>query len=126
MSQSLAATLEQLVFAKRHLILVSFAIVTAIMGYFALQLRPDAGFEKSIPLKHPYMQTFVEHQAEFGGANRILIALSARDGDIFSADFFHALKAVRRKKRGAPVEAAPLSTARQNMKVSRGCLPDHR
>ncbi len=94
MSQSLAATLERLVFAKRHLILVSFAIVTAIMGYFALQLRPDAGFEKSIPLKHPYMQTFVEHQAEFGGANRILIALSVRDGDIFSADFFRALKAV--------------------------------
>ncbi len=94
MSQSLAATLERLVFAKRPLILVSFAIVTAIMGYFALQLRPDAGFEKSIPLKHPYMQTFVEHQAEFGGANRILIALSVRDGDIFSADFFRALKAV--------------------------------
>ena len=94
MSQSLAATLERLVFAKRQLILVSFAIVTAIMGYFALQLRPDAGFEKSIPLKHPYMQTFVEHQAEFGGANRILIALSVRDGDIFSADFFHTLKAV--------------------------------
>ncbi len=94
MSQSLAATLERLVFANRHLILVSFAIVTAIMGYFALQLRPDAWFEKSIPLKHPYMQTFVEHQAEFGGANRILIALSVRDGDIFSADFFHTLKAV--------------------------------
>ncbi|MCC6170579.1 MAG: MMPL family transporter, partial [Gammaproteobacteria bacterium] len=45
-----------------------------------------------LPLKHEYMQTFVEHQAEFGGANRVLIALVARDGNMFTPQFFAALK----------------------------------
>jgi hypothetical protein len=38
------------------------------------------------------MQTFVKHQAEFGGANRVLIALVARDGNMFTPGFFDALK----------------------------------
>ena len=38
------------------------------------------------------MQTFVKHQAEFGGANRVLIALIARDGNMFTPEFFDALK----------------------------------
>ena len=31
------------------------------------------------------MQVFTKHQGEFGGANRLLIAVRARTGDIFSA-----------------------------------------
>ena len=38
------------------------------------------------------MQTFVTHQEEFGGANRVLIALIARDGNMFTPEFFEALK----------------------------------
>ncbi len=94
MPQSLPAILERAVFSNRGLLLSAFAVVTAIMGYFALQLRPDAGFEKSIPLRHPYMQAFTEHQVEFGGANRMLIALSVKEGDIFTPEFFQTLKAV--------------------------------
>ena len=40
------------------------------------------------------MQTFIEHHAEFGGANRILVALMTKDGDIFNEDYFSALSAV--------------------------------
>ncbi len=94
MPQSLPAILERAVFSNRGLLLSAFALVTAIMAYFALQLRPDAGFEKSIPLKHPYMQAFTEHQVEFGGANRMLIALSVKEGDIFTPEFFQTLQAV--------------------------------
>jgi predicted RND superfamily exporter protein len=55
-------------------------------------LHIDASFTKQLPLKHEYMQTFVKHQAEFGGANRVLIALVARDGNMFTPGFFDALK----------------------------------
>jgi hypothetical protein len=55
-------------------------------------LRIDASFTKQLPLEHEYMQTFVEHQAEFGGANRVLVALIARDGNMFTPGFFDALK----------------------------------
>jgi len=88
-----AATLERLIFGNRVAIVVVFALITAALGIVAARgLRIDASFTKQLPLKHEYMQTFVEHQAEFGGANRVLIALVARDGNMFTPAFFDALK----------------------------------
>jgi hypothetical protein len=88
-----AAQMERFIFANRLLILAVFAIVTvAMLVVTARGLRIDASFTKQLPLKHEYMQTFVKHQAEFGGANRVLIALMAHDGNMFQPEFFRALK----------------------------------
>lgn len=81
-------------FRHRLLVLLAFAVVTGVMGWFAAHLRVDASFNKSLPLDHPYIRTFTKYQSEFGGANRVLIALMAKDGDIFTPDFFHELKTV--------------------------------
>jgi uncharacterized protein len=88
-----ALTLERIIFGNRVAIVLAFAVVTVVLGIVAARgLRIDASFTKQLPLEHEYMQTFVKHQAEFGGANRVLIALVARDGDMFSPGFFDALK----------------------------------
>src|SRR6185436_14236467 len=88
-----AVALEKLIFGHRLLIVVAFVLITAVLAFIGVRgLRIDASFNKQLPLKHEYMQTFVKHQAEFGGANRVLIALVARDGNMFTADFFDALK----------------------------------
>ena len=87
----LEAVVSKVFFAKRTLWISLFAIFTAIMGYFLTQLRVDASFEKNIPLKHEYMQTYIEYQDQFGGANRVLVALEDKSGDIFNATFFEAL-----------------------------------
>jgi predicted RND superfamily exporter protein len=88
-----ALTLERIIFGNRVAIVAAFAVVTLVLGIVAARgLRIDASFTKQLPLEHEYMQTFVEHQAEFGGANRVLIALVARDGNMFSPGFFDALK----------------------------------
>ena len=88
-----ALTLEKLIFGHRAAIVAVFAIVTLALGFVAAHgLRIDASFTKQLPLKHEYMRTFVKHQAEFGGANRVLIALVARDGNMFTPGFFDALK----------------------------------
>lgn len=79
-------------FRHRTLLVCSFAALTGVMLYFALQLRVDASFNKSLPRGHPYIQTFEKYQREFGGANRILVALVAREGDIFTSQFFAELK----------------------------------
>jgi predicted RND superfamily exporter protein len=90
---AISAALEKFIFGHRALIVVVFALVTALMTVVAVRgLRIDASFTKQLPLKHEYMQTFVKHQAEFGGANRVLIALVARDGNMFTPGFFDALK----------------------------------
>ncbi len=85
--------LEALIFDHRRVIIALFALVSAVMVYFALQLRVDAGFTKLLPLQHEYMRTFMAYRDEFGGADRILVALEARRGDIFTPEFFEALKA---------------------------------
>jgi predicted RND superfamily exporter protein len=88
-----AQTLEKLIFGHRLVIVIVFALLTVVLATIAARgLRIDASFTKQLPLKHEYMQTFVKHQSEFGSANRVLIALVARDGNMFQAGFFDALK----------------------------------
>jgi len=84
--------LEGLIFGNRPLLLGFFLIITILMGISLSQLRIDAGFAKLLPLEHEYMQTYIEHGQEFGGANRIMIALMVKEGDIFTADFFETLE----------------------------------
>lgn len=85
--------LEKLIFGARPALMVGFAIITVIMAWFAVTgLHIDAGFEKQLPTKHEYMQTYLQHKREFGGANRVLVALVVEEGDIFTPEFFQALK----------------------------------
>lgn len=86
--------LADLIYGHRAVALAFFAIITLVLGYEASQLKVDAGFEKQLPLKHPYIQTFLTHQSEFGGANRLLIAVKAEKGDIFTPEFFKVMKDV--------------------------------
>jgi hypothetical protein len=81
------------VFSIRPLILIVFLLGTAVMAFYLVQLRIDAGFKKQLPLEHEYMQTFQFYE-EFGGANRILVALMDRDGDMFTPEFFRAFEEI--------------------------------
>jgi uncharacterized protein len=83
---------EALVFRHRLVWLIAFGLLTLVMAAFASRTHVDAGFSKQLPLSHPYIQTFLKHQEAFGGANRVLIALSVRDGDIFTPEFFQTLR----------------------------------
>ncbi|MCB1560001.1 MAG: hypothetical protein KDI75_02690, partial [Xanthomonadales bacterium] len=85
---------EALVFGTRPLVLILFAAITVAMVWFASQLKVDAGFKKQIPLDHEYMQTFLKYENEFGGANRVLVAVMARDGNMFTLPFMQAMEKV--------------------------------
>jgi len=84
--------IENLVFEHRRVVLALFVIATLGMGWAASRLRIDAGFTKLLPTTHPYIETYLKYQQDFGGANRILVALIARDGDMFTPEFFDALR----------------------------------
>lgn len=90
----LTGLLENMIFGGRAVVLVLFALVTVAMLYFAAQLKVDAGFKKQVPLQHEYMQTFLDYEAEFGGANRVLIAVMAKDGDMFTLPFMQTMEQV--------------------------------
>jgi predicted RND superfamily exporter protein len=84
--------LENLIFNNRKLVILFFVLMTGFMLWQASHLRVDAGFAKLLPLKHPYMTTYLQHRDQFGGANRVVIALKTRDGDIFNREFFDVLR----------------------------------
>jgi predicted RND superfamily exporter protein len=84
--------IEELLFGHRSWVIGIFIAATLFMGYSARNLHIDAGFSKLLPLEHEYMQTYVEHRENFSGANRVLIALVAKDGDIFTPEFFETLQ----------------------------------
>ncbi len=85
---------EPLIYARRKLTMGILLLITAFFLWEALHIQPDAGFDKSIPLKHKYMQVYKQYQEEFGGANTILVALMQKDGDIYNSKFLHRLKQV--------------------------------
>lgn len=83
---------EKLVFGNRLVVLVLFLLITLAMTYFAAQLKVDAGFKKQIPLQHEYMQTFLDYERDFGGANRVLIAVIDKSGNMFNQPFFQTME----------------------------------
>ena len=89
---SLVRSASDLIFQFRPLVIFFFILATLFMLWSATALKVDAGFNKLLPLDHPYMKTFVKYQEEFGGANRILIAITVEKGDIFTSEFFNTLK----------------------------------
>ncbi|MDB6164883.1 MAG: hypothetical protein JWQ83_23 [Lacunisphaera sp.] len=88
------ARVEASIFRHRHLTVALFALTTAVLGFFAAKTHVDASFNKQLPSDHEYIRNFKKYQEQFGGANRVVIALVAKQGDIFNADFFRTLKAV--------------------------------
>jgi hypothetical protein len=85
---------EPLVFARRKLTLAVLAVITIVLLAFASQLKPDAGYEKTIPLDHPYMAVYKEYQRDFGGANIVLVAIQNTRGDIYQPGFLEKLRKV--------------------------------
>lgn len=76
----------------RLLLLAGFFLLTALFFSQALRTRVDTGFNKRLPLEHEYIQTYLQYQEQFGGANRILIALRVPRGDIYTPAFFDLLR----------------------------------
>lgn len=86
--------IDDVIFGHRKVVITLFVAVTIVMMFWARGLHIDAGFSKLLPLEHEYMRTFVKHEEAFGGANRVLIALEAPKGDIYTPEFFEVLRDV--------------------------------
>lgn len=87
--------IEPLVYGKRWLSMAVLLVLTVVFGYLASQTRIDAGYLKSIPTEHEYMETFLEYREDLGGANLILVALMWHgEGKIYNEEFLGTLKQV--------------------------------
>lgn len=86
--------LEYGLFRHRPAVVLLFVLATLFLLFKASQIKLDAAFTKNIPLAHPYMQTYMKHAKDFGGANNVLISVCDSSGNIFNPQFFDTFKKV--------------------------------
>jgi hypothetical protein len=81
--------------AWRKPLLALFVLITLGLGYSATQVRLDPGFNKQIPVSHPFMQNYLHYSEIFSGANSILVSVRWKgEGDIYNKEFFDTLRRV--------------------------------
>lgn len=85
---------EYALFRHRGFVIFAFIAMTLFLLFKASQIKLDAAFTKNIPLKHEYMQTYLKHAKDFGGANNILISVCDASGNIFNPQFFDTFKKI--------------------------------
>ncbi len=91
-SQTRLHKIATFLIGSRYAVVGLFLAITGFMLWSMLQLQIETGFKKQLPLKHEYMITFEEYEQDFGGANRVLVSLMARDGQMFTPEFFTAFE----------------------------------
>lgn len=92
--QLIAKIAHQLI-SWRKSILILTVLVSSLLGASALRTHLDAGFNKLIPMSHPYMQAFLQHAGTFSGANRVMVSVKWKgEGDIYNERFLQVLRNV--------------------------------
>lgn len=79
----------------RKPLLALFILITVVLGYSAAGIRLDPGFNKQIPVNHPFMKNFLHYSDTFSGANNVLVSVRWKgEGDIYNPEFLEALRKV--------------------------------
>ena len=91
-TRAVLRVVEPIIFGRRAVTLAILVGLTLLLTWQAALLRPNAGWLKMVPKAHPYMETFLQYYADFGGANTVLIALKNHKGDIYQPEFMETLR----------------------------------
>ena len=84
---------ERLLFNNRLAITLICLLITLVLGYKALGLSLNAAYEKMIPTGHPYIANFLENRKQLAGmGNTLRIAVEAKEGSIFDADYLNTVR----------------------------------
>ncbi|MGR6617029.1 efflux RND transporter permease subunit [Pseudomonas rhodesiae] len=84
---------ERLLFNNRLAIVAICLLTTLVLGYQALGLSLNAAYEKMIPTGHPYIANFLENRKQLAGmGNTLRIAVEAKDGSIFDAEYLDTVR----------------------------------
>jgi predicted RND superfamily exporter protein len=91
----LRPAIANVMFNNRGVLLLLFLGLSVFFGFQVVKLRPDASFEKMIPVSHPYIANFLANRDDLSGlGNSVRIIVETSEGDIFSAEFQDLLRQV--------------------------------
>lgn len=83
-----------LILRLRIPLLALVVVLTAFFGWRATHLKLSYDFDKLIPREHPYVKTYQEFQAIYGGANLISIEVAVKQGDIFNHETLSKIRKI--------------------------------
>ena len=87
--------IERFLFSHRKSIVFICAMITALLGWQALNIRLNASYENMIPTDHPYIQNYFANKSslaqEYQG-NVIRIVVENTKGSIFDPAYIEVLK----------------------------------
>ncbi len=86
---------ETLLFSRRPLVLAFFAVISLIMLWQAVQLKPDASFQKMVPASHPFIANYLAYENELRPLGNVLrVTVENTQGDIYDAEYLEVLKKI--------------------------------
>ncbi|KZY34326.1 RND transporter [Alcanivorax sp. HI0083] len=95
MSGRISKSIASGLFAVRPLILLAFIAATVLLGFQASKIQLNTDIRKMVPLDHPYIQNFLEHQNDLSLGNDVRVIVAETQGDdIFNEDYVNALKEI--------------------------------
>ncbi|MEB0039298.1 MULTISPECIES: MMPL family transporter [unclassified Pseudomonas] len=95
LTNRLVAGFERYLFGHRILVLALFLLVSLLLGYAALSLRPDASFSRMIPVHHPFVVNYLKFEDVLRPQSNVLrVVVENPNGDIFNKAFLDTLREV--------------------------------
>jgi predicted RND superfamily exporter protein len=85
---------ENLVFNYRGFWLVLILAASLFLGYHAVQMRPETGFQKMIPQDHEFIENFNKHKEYVASPNVVRILVESKDGNIFDHEYMATLQEI--------------------------------
>lgn len=78
----------------RSYIVALYILITLVMMWFALGTSIESGYYRLLPVDNPITNVYFKHLSEFGGGDKVLIAVTANKGTIYTPEFLKVLKAI--------------------------------
>ncbi|WP_312936905.1 RND family transporter [Pseudomonas sp.] len=88
-----ATWLERMIFTHRPVVIGLCLLLSVLLFWQALLIRPSTSFEKMIPLQHPFIERMLEHRNDLANlGNTVRISVEAVNGDIFDPTYMETLR----------------------------------
>jgi len=89
------SVVERFIFGRRLWVLLAFLLASLFLASAAIKVRPDASFEKMVPVTHPYIAAYLERKDELTGlGNAVRISVETTEGDVFTPEYLETLRQI--------------------------------
>jgi len=82
------------VLSLRIILLVIAGIITVIAGFYAFTISFKTVYEEILPQHHPYIDTHLAYEGQYGGPLTIKLIFESKEGSIYQADALKKIKAI--------------------------------